>query len=83
MTGSVTCVVSFVNLLREWSIFEMPDCKRNFSLNFLAVFLSGQSYVASQKGDDDHDDVMMMMRRMMMMMMVMMMKGTETTACII
>ncbi|CAH3170761.1 unnamed protein product [Porites lobata] len=34
----------------------MPDCKRKFSLNFLARFLSGQSYVASQKRDDDPDD---------------------------
>ncbi|CAH3019487.1 unnamed protein product [Porites evermanni] len=35
----------------------MPDCKRKFSLNFLARFLSGQSYVASQKRD-----VIMMMK---------------------
>ena len=34
MTGSVTCVVSFVNLLREWSILKRQIVSESSALTF-------------------------------------------------
>ena len=47
MTGSVTCVVSFVNLLREWSILKCQIVNESSALTFWQysrLSLNGQLY---------------------------------------